>query len=226
MVSRTSFSKKMPKRIPRRIPRRNGISLVRYKFILREEWKLITLVSIFLSGVIIGCITVKHIDTNINTKLVTMLTDFVMLRNTNSILNTFINSFSVSFLYLFIAYLFGLCAIGIPIVATIPLCRGIGLGIIGGYFYSTYSLSGAGYCIVIIFPAAIISTVALLYGCNESLVMSHDVFLSSKGKIPNQYENIFKRYNLRYLILTCFIAFSSVVDAIFSFLFANKFTLT
>lgn len=220
MISRTSM-----RRFPRRMPRRNKVNMVRYKFIVQEEWKLITLVSLFLSGMIIGSISVRNMDSSINSKLVSMFTDFVLLRSTNSILDTFLNSFSVSFLYLFLAYIFGTCAIGIPVITIIPLCRGISLGMVAGYFYSTYALTGAGYCMVIIFPAAIISTVALLYGCNESLLMSHNIFYAAQGKAQNQYENSFKRYTGRYFILTLFILVASVLDTLLTVLFASKFNL-
>jgi len=193
--------------------------------ILREEWKMVTLVSIFLSGMIIGAIAAKHTDNEINARLVTMFSDFTMLRNTQSIFQTFVNSFTVFFIYLAIVFSFGLCAVGIPIISVIPLFRGIGLGMIAGYLYSTYSFSGAGYCMVILFPSAIISTAALLFGCNESLVMSYEIFNIMSGKIPNQYGNIFKRYSLRYGILLAIMTVAAIIDTVMTVSFADNFSL-
>lgn len=224
MSARTSFRRR-PYRIPKKTTRKNSVNMVRCKYIMHEEWKLISLVSLFLSGMIIGCITVRHTDNQLNAKMVTMFTDFVLLRNTNSLMATFLNSFSVSIIYLFIAYIFGLCAVGIPIIVLIPIVKGISLGMVAGYFYSTYNMLGAGYCMVIIFPAAIVALAALLYGCNESLVMSKSIYYSSQGKYPNQYENNFKTYNIRYLILILFTLLSAIIDTLFTLAFASKFNL-
>lgn len=218
MRKRTSVHRK------RRLYKHRSFDFSRLKMILREEWKMVTLISIFLSGMIIGAIAAKHTDNAINAKLITMFSDFTMLRSTQSIFQTFVNSFIVSFIYLSIVFAFGLCAVGIPIISIIPLCRGIGIGMIAGYLYSTYSLSGAGYCMVILFPSAIISTAALLFGCNESFVMSYEIFNVMSGKIPNQYGNIFKRYSLRYFILLAIITVSAVIDTVMTVIFAGNFS--
>ncbi|MEG0980032.1 MAG: stage II sporulation protein M [Oscillospiraceae bacterium] len=196
----------------------------RMKMVLREEWKMVTLISLFLSGMIIGAIAAKYNDNEINAKLVTMFSDFTMLRNTQSIFDTFLSSFAVYFIFLFISFTFGLCAIGIPIIAAIPLARGIGLGMVSGFLYSTYALSGAGYCMVILFPSAVISTAALLFGCNESFVMSYELLHLMNGESSYQHENILKKYCARYLILFGIIILAALIDTLMTILFASKFS--
>lgn len=197
----------------------------RIKMVLREEWKLVTLISIFMAGMIIGAISAKHTDNDINARLVTMFSDFAMIRHTQSIFETFCNSFAVYFAFLFVAFASGLCAIGIPIIATIPLIRGIGIGMVSGYLYSTYALSGAGYCIVVLFPGAIISTAAMLLGCNESFVMSRELINLLNGKSLFQHDNILKKYSVRYILLLGFILLASLIDTLMTILFAERFNL-
>lgn len=209
----------------RRMPYRNwSYEFGKIKMILREEWKIVTLVSLFLAGMIIGAVAARHIDNDINARLVTMFSDFSMLRNSQSIFETFTNSLAVNFIFLSVVFASGLCAVGIPLIAFAPLGKGIGLGMIAGYLYSTYSLSGAGYCMVILFPSAVISTAALLFGCNESFVMSFELLNMLSGKSTYQHENIFKKYCGRYLILLVLILVSSIVDTITTVLFASKFS--
>ncbi len=204
--------------------KRRNYDFTRVKMILREEWKMVTLVSLFLSGMIIGAITVKHTDNEINTRLVVMFSDYTILRNSQSVFQTFINSFTVCLIFLAIVFAAGLCAVGVPIIAIVPLFRGIGLGVISGYLYSTYSLSGAAYCMAIIFPSAVISTAALLFGCNEGFVMSYEIFNIISGKVPNQHGNIFKKYSLRFFILIIIMFIAAIVDTIMTVAFANDFS--
>lgn len=195
----------------------------RIKMVLREEWKMFTLVSLFFSGMIIGAISVKHTDNMLNARLVIMFSDYTMLRTTQSFFQTFINSFSVCLLFLLVVFTSGLCAVGAPIIAIVPLFRGIGIGVVSGYLYSTYSMSGAGYCMTVIFPSAIISTATLLFGCNESFIMSYEIYNIISGKTQNKHGNLLKKYSIRFSILLIIMLLSAIIDTITTMIFASKF---
>lgn len=220
----TSINLHNRRNIRRKQYRHKTYDFTRIKMVLREEWKMLTLVSLFLSGMIIGAISVKHTDNILNARLVIMFSDYTMLRTTQSFFQTFINSFTVCLIFLIIVFIAGLCAVGAPIIAAVPLFRGIGLGVISGYLYTNYSLSGAGFCMTVIFPSAIISTATLLFGCNESFIMSYEIYNIISGKIPNKHGNLFKKYSLRFSILLIIMFISAIIDTITTIVFASKFS--
>lgn len=197
----------------------------RIKMVLREEWKIVTLISLFLAGMIIGAVAARHTDNTINSRLVTMVSDFAMLRNTQSIFETFSNSLTVNLIFLIVVFASGLCVVGIPVISLIPLIKGISLGMVSGYLYNAYSLNGAGYCMVILFPGAVIATATLLLGSNESFVMSYELLNMINGKSNYQHENILKIYSKRYAILLILTIIASLIDTLMTVFFASKFSL-
>jgi hypothetical protein len=207
------------------IRRRPSYVFYNIKILFREEWKLVTLIALFLSGMIIGSSAVNSINNEVNSRFVTLFSDYITMRSTQSIFDTFTNSLFVNLIYLGISFTAGLCAIGLPLIALSPFAKGVGIGMIAGYLYSSYAMTGAGFCLLIIFPGAIVATAALLFGCNESFVMSHELFNIVQGRAPNNYGNLIKKYSARYGILLILSVAASVIETLLTVTFVGKFNL-
>ena len=159
-----------------RRPLPNGMLVDR----IASSWKLILLTALFAAGMAFGAVSVKY-STNHEwlEQLLQLLQEYSTIRNSQSLFSTMCNSLFSNLIYLSVAFIAGLCAIGFPFLALAPFLRGLGLGAVFGYLYSTKALAGVGYCMLILLPGAILSTATLLIGCREDrkstrLNSSHD----------------------------------------------------
>lgn len=56
----------------------------------------------------------------------------------------FINSLAVNAAFMLAVFVFGLCAVGLPLICVLPVIRGVGIGMLSGYLYSNFALRGLG----------------------------------------------------------------------------------
>lgn len=202
----------------KRIRMKNGIS-VSGKF-----QKLFLLSIIFIIGLVFGSITVKSLNADLSVRIEALIENYFYIQSVQSILQNFLYTFCSEFLILLIPFIFGLCVIGEPVMWLEPAIRGLGIGLISGYLYKTYSLQGMEYfAIIILIPSALASAVTI-FSCQESILMSRDLIsLIKDGK--NLKENFIKLYLLRYSILTLSVLIISFISSLCIYFFAAKFNL-
>ena len=147
-----------------------------------DNWKLLILASLFIAGMVFGAAAAKTSNGELIHKLTETFINYTQLRITQGIFANFCNSLISVFVYLIIVYVSGLCAVGIPFISAVPFFRGLGLGMICGYLYKTYELTGIGYCLLTIYPGAVLSVAALIYACNEGALMSVDTLSAIERK--------------------------------------------
>ncbi|MDR2646502.1 MAG: stage II sporulation protein M [Oscillospiraceae bacterium] len=131
--------------------------------------------------------------------------------------------FATDFLFLSAAFLFGLCAIGLPFVLFLPIIRGMGIGAISSWYYINYGAAGLGYGMLVLFPATIISMLAMLTYCKESMLMAGDMLLVAAKKSEQAEVNL-RLFALRFAVLLIPCALASVVDAACHLMFAGLFS--
>lgn len=191
---------------------------------IASSWKLILLTALFAAGMAFGAVLVKYsADHEWLEKLLHLLQEYSIMRSSQSLFSTMCNSLFSNLLYLAVAFIAGLCAMGFPFLAILPFIRGLGMGAVFGYLYSTKALTGVGYCLLILLPGAILSTATLLIGCREGITMSLDVFAVMNGnKTLDSYHN-FRLYSARFGILLVLLACASLADALFAKAFSGFF---
>ncbi len=189
-----------------------------------ENSKIYLLAFLFVSGLIIGAVS-GNTQTEISQKIAEITTSFVYSRNQNGITELVINSFLSNGLLLFLNVFLAFSLIGYPLLIWLPCIKGIGIGAIAGYLYSVYQLTGLGYCILTIFPGAIVSTVALIIACNDSCDYSKNAFMKAlRGR--GQYEkDETKIYLIRQAIMIGICIVSSIIDSVFSLAFSRFFEI-
>ncbi|MEG0570733.1 MAG: hypothetical protein RR497_03710 [Oscillospiraceae bacterium] len=124
-------------------------------------------------------------------------------------------------------YIFGYCAVSQPLCVLVVFAKGLSIGTIVGYFYSFYGLKGFGYSAIMIVPVAVFTSFILIIACREAIKLSNLIFLSLINKqtvLPGC--NVLKLYNVKALILLCFMLVSSVVDTILVLVFSRFFVFT
>ncbi len=198
--------------------------LSQYILTLKESWRIVLLLCLFICGLIIGSYAIKCNDSLLYSQLDEILKESIIKRNSMKFFNTFLDSFITDAVFLVITFAAGLCAIGIPAISIMPLIKGFSVGITGAYIYSAYSVKGVCYCLFVFFPAQIISSAILIFACNESFYMSADLF-STLNNNSLKEKNLVRLYLTRFGLFLLFSAVIALTDAFIYRVFSSVFAI-
>ncbi len=191
----------------------NNKYLSHYLNIIVENRRNLIMVALFTVGMLLGATIIKDGSSPFTAKLIELFDRYRELRSQQSVFSNFCGSMLTSIVFMSVTFILGLCAIGTPFIGCIPLIRGLGLGMISGHLYSAYALSGLGYSLLILYPGSLISIIGLLMCCNESLLMSQDMFLSMLNR-PIKNQSAIKMYCARYIVILIISAIGAVTDSV------------
>jgi len=189
-----------------------------------ENSRIFVLAFLFVSGVFIGAVS-GNSETEISNKTADIINSFIVSKNQNEFVDIIINSFISNGILMLTNVFLAFSLIGYPFLVWLPCIKGIGLGAFAGYLYSAYKITGLGYCIMTVFPGAIVSTVALIIACNDSCDYSKNAFMKSlRGR--GQFEkDETKIYLIRQSILIGVCIISSIIDSVFNLVFSGFFEI-
>lgn len=189
----------------------------------RDVKGIILMLALFAFGMIVGAGLLRSDSSDFIRDFVCVFDAYTDARGSQKIYTVFFHSIAVNFLFLISAFGFGLSCIGLPITVMLPVIKGLGMGIVSGYLFSHFAMSGIGYYLLTIFPGAVLSSSALLLACNSGSFMSMDILATVTGRKTPEAEMI-KNYLKQFLILLILTIAGSLVDAIltrsFSYLFS------
>lgn len=177
---------------------------------------------ILMIGMIYGAMLIGlNRDEAVN-QLGSIMQKFINKRIEQSIFITFASSFFSSMILIAILFFIGFFSIGQPIAFFIPMFQGLGIGLSTAYLYSSKGISGIIFCLILIAPTTIISTLTLLLGCKESIRFSNkNLRTLFPQKFDQNMQGELKLYLKRFSALTMFQLISAVIDTICTFLFAR-----
>lgn len=188
---------------------------------LKKNAVFIIFYLLFLAGIVIGSIYGQKADSDLMKKL-----DFIFLTNfdvrcSQGIFSAFTSSFATAFIFLLIIFLFGLSIWGGILVGALPFFKGYGYGLSVGYLYSAYGFYGVMYNILIILPGAFVCSLVVVAASQESLKNSFGLMSYFRYSAVNQNPHIkIRKYMISMLWFFVLIAFSSVIDMLFSLCFS------
>lgn len=191
---------------------------------LLENSKTYALSVLFAVGIIIGAAVINN-DSELFQKISEITESFVSARSQQGIIENFCNSFAACAIFMLLNVFFAFSLVGYPFIIWLPFMRGMGIGVVTGFLYSVYKITGLGYCILTVYPGAIVSTVAFILACNESCDYSKNAFskaIRGRGQFEKDETKI---YLIRQVVLTAVCAVSSVIDAVFSSAFSGFFEI-
>ncbi len=193
---------------------------------LNLDCETIILFSLFLCGMIIGAFLIKNSDDDIKNALCTLLKNFFCAKTECGFLGCF--SGTVVFLIIFIitAFLFGLCAVGTPMVLLVPIIFGMFCSCYVSLMLVNYGLKGLLYCIMVDLLPYAITTATLVKCCCESMSLSVDLFTCISGENHLKSRNFFKDYTLNYLILCIPVVIGALISAFCFKIFQGLFIFT
>ncbi|MDR1464203.1 MAG: stage II sporulation protein M [Oscillospiraceae bacterium] len=198
-------------------------SLEKWRDLVQDNWQKLALLGLFGLGLFLGARLAGHAEGGWPEQILRLLDQQRQARAAQSFLPNALNYFASELLFLAAAYLCGLCAVGLPMVLSLPVIRGLGVGMLSGWLYQTYALSGLSYCILVLYPATVISMLIMLTYCKESMLMSGDMLLTVTGK-QDRVESTVRHYTRRYLLLLLLSGGSAMVDALCFTAFAKLFS--
>lgn len=191
---------------------------------LFENSRIYLLVILFAAGILVGAISINGSSAIIE-KLTSLIDSYALLKAGQGITENFCNSLSVSGLFIAINIFLGFSLIGYPFIMWLPFLRGMGMGTVCGYLYSSYRLSGLGYSLLIIYPGALVSTFAFVLACNDSCEYSKNAFSKSIQGRGHFEKDETKVYLIRQVVFLGICAVSAIIDALFSMGFSRFFEI-
>ena len=185
------------------------------------NWKII-LPSLFaVGGLFLGCLSGKG-----EWRLYLKITDLfipVLTQGLTSLLSEFIRALLIPTAFSAILFFLGLSAYGGFAVNFIPLAYSCLIGEISYYMYNTYTLKGLGYCVILIFPYAMLSLAGLVLSSAESMSMSEFMLRTvSESKRFSDYS--FRKFCTASIRSYSFIIASAVIKALLTYLFIGLFS--
>ncbi len=191
---------------------------------MRKNWKMLFLTGVFILGTLCGVILNSTSSQTVSDKLASILKSYMEARNTESFFMGFLHSMLSSFILAVITFFMGLSSFSVPFIVLIPYIRGLGVGMLAGFLYSTYALKGVGYCMLMIIPYTTISVLALILCCRESMRMSIEISrVFKKNNAKSSLKGDFKLYCARFGAFMVIFILAALVDAFFSSAFAHFF---
>lgn len=190
-----------------------------------ENSRLYFLTGFFIVGMITGAVSIRGESAGITDSLKQLVQTYTALRAEQGIGTNFCNSFAINGLFIATAVFFGFSLIGYPFLMLMPMVKGMGIGMVSGYLYSTYKFLGLGYSLLIIYPGALISVFAFIIACGNSCEYSKNAFAKAvrgRGQFEKDETRLFA---FRQLIMLGVCTVGSLVDALFSAMFSGFFEL-
>lgn len=188
----------------------------------REVKGMIIAIGLLASGMIVGAGLLRGEHANIEI-FKALFDEFIIMRNEEPAFRIFLNSFILNTVCVIIATFAGMSCFGMPVAVAIPIIKGFGYGLLSGYLFREFSMSGIGYYLLTVLPGGIFSNSALLLICNNACFMSADILAVSLAK-KQADENMIKEYLKKIIVILLMVMISSVTDCLLVKAFAYLFT--
>lgn len=190
----------------------------------REVKIMLIILALFAAGMIIGASIMKDytVSDDLTVTFKNIFSIFTQSRSGNNAATIFLNSFSVNIIFMAVLFFSGINLLGIPIVISMPIIRGLGYGMLSGYLINTYRMNGLGYYLLTIFFGGVIAVITLSLSCMTSIIMSSDILAVVFNKKQADKSAIIS-YLKHYLFFFFGCVVASTIDTVlvkfFSYLF-------
>jgi hypothetical protein len=121
------------------------------------------------------------------------------------------------------AFMLGLCAIGFPFEALVPVIHGVWLGASMASIDIRFGVNGLGICLLFIMPQALITSTAVMVASREGIRFSRSI---SKTVFAGAQKNInvaFRTYCYKYVVCFLLAAAASIIEAFSIIIFSKIF---
>ncbi len=193
---------------------------------LKLDYITVILSTIFFCGIIIGVTLIKNCDDDFKNTLFNFLNNFLSTKSQGSFLSVFSGLLVILLLFVFFEFIFGLSAVGTPLILIFLVLFGAFFGAETACIILNWGLKGIFYFLLVNLPCYTITAAILIKCCCVSVNMSFVLLncLLCKDSIKrNVYD--FKEYILNYLILILPIVIGVLISTIFFKVFCTLFVV-
>jgi len=185
------------------------------------NWKIVLPVIFSVAGLVTGCEMSKG-EGGLYLKISEYFSQYVMNQPITMLVPYFLRCLVIPSVFVALLFFFGMSAYGGVFTNVFPFLYGFFTGTVSYYMYSTYTLKGLAYCVIMIFPYAVLSLIAIILCTTESINMS-ELILRSISKSNKFVDYSFKQYYLAYAKNYSIILLAAAVKIILDYLFGALF---
>ncbi len=147
-------------------------------------------------------------------------------KHNGGFLSVFFSAFANFLPAMLAVFISGTCIVGAAIVPFFVFYRGFCYGLLAGYLYSCYAMSGIIYSLLFLIPPSMIGAFALFFSAKQSYKFS---LLLAGHILPEPRENSlyphFARYCKGFLLLLLLCVVAALTDSLLSAAFMNTVKL-
>ncbi len=205
--------------------KRNFVINTKRLHIHKLDYQSALLFTLFICGLILGIVFIKNCDDDFKDVALKCLRNYISVKAESGFLQCFLGTLTILLLCVFFNLLFGLCAVGIPLIWLIPVCFGAFCGCGVSCFFINYGLKGLCYCALVNVPCYAITAATLIKCCCESTKMSINILNSIRGARADNIKGCqsFNDFLLNHLALCIPIVAGALLSAVGFRLFSSLF---
>ena len=175
-------------------------------------------------GIIFGAIICILSKDNLNLSLIEYFINFstdFSNKNKPEILSGIILSHIPYFIMMII---FGTSVVGTPAVILLTNIKSMGIGLLTTYIYSSFSLKGIEYCLLVMFPGKFVLIFAMILLTQNCFVTSNDIrqrLTNKEGRVVS-----LEKFAIRSILIFGLIILSALIDFFAIISFSSLFNFT
>lgn len=189
----------------------------------KKNYAILAMGTLFMAGVLLGTLIIRTASGDTLELLLRMVNGFVEKRREQDLFQNFMSGASSSLLFVGALFVCGFCAISQPLVVALPLFRGLGVGCSLATLYAAHGTQAIGFVGLLMVPGTVMTTMAILVCCRESLRLSSSFFASMGGDRGKVEFYSLRIYLARYMVCAGFCVLSAFLEGILYFAFAKYF---
>lgn len=192
----------------------------------KKNTALLLLALLFLAGVTLGAVLLRHAGGETAALLERLTEDFLQNRRGQSLGANFLWAAGSSLMFVGVLFVCGFCAIAHPAEILAVFFRGLGFGASAASLYAGFGARAAGFLALFVLPNMLLSSVAILFCCRESLRLSSRFFAAMFPDGEAQTDKYPLRYYLgRYAAAMLLCLISALLEAVMYLGFAKYLVL-
>lgn len=185
------------------------------------NWKIVLPVICAVAGLILGCANAKG-EGALYQKIISLFIRFVIEAKTQGTAAEIIKFLLLPTAFTALLFLTGLSAYGGLAANIFPALFTFITGLVSCYMYNTYTLKGLAFCVIMIFPYAVLSEAGIIL-CSAECINMSELTIRAVSKTTKLSDYSFKTYCTQfvrnYLIIIAGAGVKYLLNLLFSGLF-------
>lgn len=182
---------------------------------IQSNSRLLFLLTLLLSGFVVGCLVFHYYGQAESAYLGTLLSVQKLGNGIQQYLSALYSSCFLPIVLLAILFLCGLSACGMPMILLVPVFYGLGLGLSESFYYSS-GLRGVLIVVCLILPHILLKSAALLMASCEAMRMTLSLSAQFTAHAVGMggLSRSFRLYVQRFLLFLCLLLAAGILDVL------------